>query len=604
MVHTPYDPMEWENDQAPSINKSNLRKIDDELVYLDRTLANDETISNMRFKSVNDALTQNSYDNFLGVYYSEQNAYNVWLVFVPFGSGYIEAGKQYKIYCPYISDGTYTCMTYKVDKTTQTNAYLLTFSGGYATFQFTTITSDTAYIRLTLGTADSFKYGYACLYRANIDSVKKILNDFSTELGQYSDSIEENYEASHIINENLVALTKNSGSYLDSSGGVTSTTAPYYYSDMITVASGEKYHIKGTNIGPAAYFWCMYNGSTKVEISEAGTGASSTMDKDYYLTIPSGVNKLRLCWYGGANNIYCAKLTSQKVSDLINDVGKEISILFVGNSLTQDAIAYLPYVLKQIKPELKYKFYIWYNGGKTLAQQYEYFTNNTPCEIFSEAENVVVWTNYTNSKTMSYILSNYEFDVVCMQEYFNYKSTYTDSDLVDWNNCRDYIVSNYTGGNSLEFISLFHAPLRATATSVFNMLKTGNGLILNKTISQDMIPAGIAIYRALSTSLDNLGDQGHLSPDGTHAQEGLPCLLQTFCVVAWLFDKLGYFQSVYGSPIRITTEIYNMLNVPGPNLGTGVITGTDAENLLAQEVAIKAFKEGKKFVLDNLYVTN
>ena len=117
-----------------------------------------------------------------------------------------------------------------------------------------------------------------------------------------------------------------------------------------------------------------------------------------------------------------------------------------------------------------------------------------------------------------------------------------------------------------------------------------------------MIPAGIAIYRAMSTSLDSLGDQGHLSPDGTHAQEGLPCLLQTFTVVAWLFDKLGYFQSVYGSPIRITTDIYNMLNVPGPNLGTGVITGTDAENLLAQEVAVKAFKEGKKFVLDNIYV--
>jgi len=41
--------------------------------------------------------------------------------------------------------------------------------------------------------------------------------------------------------------------------------------------------------------------------------------------------------------------------------------------------------------------------------------------------------------------------------------------------------------------------------------------------------------------------------------------------------------------------------VPGANLGTGVITGTDAQNLLAQEVAIKAYKEGKQFVIENLF---
>ena len=51
--------------------------------------------------------------------------------------------------------------------------------------------------------------------------------------------------------------------------------------------------------------------------------------------------------------------------------------------------------------------------------------------------------------------------------------------------------------------------------------------------------------------------------------------------------------------MRMTTEIYNSINVPGPNLGTGVITGTDAQNLLAQEVAIKAFKEGKKIIIDS-----
>ena len=281
---------------------------------------------------------------------------------------------------------------------------------------------------------------------------------------------------------------------------------------------------------------------------------------------------------------------------------KEISILFVGNSLTQDGIAYLPYLLKNYYPEIIFKFYIWYIGGYNLGQQYTAFINDDKAAIFSIAENSASWTNYNNSKTMADILTSYTFDIVCMQEYFNYKQSYTVSDLSDWNNCRDYIRSHYTGGNGLEFISLFHAPLRSNADSVFDLTVSGNNLILQQTIADDMIPNGIAVYRALSTALDALGDSGHLSPDGTHTQEGLPCLLQTYVTALWLFDRLGLSRSVYGCPLRMTTDIYTSINVPGPNLGSGVITGTDADNILAQEVAIKAYKEGKYYVENNIFL--
>lgn len=283
---------------------------------------------------------------------------------------------------------------------------------------------------------------------------------------------------------------------------------------------------------------------------------------------------------------------------------KEISILFVGNSLTQDGIAYLPYLLKTYYPEVKFRFYMWYNGALNLNEQYNYFINDKVCDIFSLCANTVSWTNYNSEKKMSEILSSYTFDVVCMQEYFNFKTSYTESDLIDWNNCKDYIASHYTGGNPLEFISLFHAPKRSDATAIFNRTVEGNNLILQKTIAQDMIATGIAVYRALSTELANLGDQGNLSPDGTHTQEGLPCLLQTYVAACWLLDKLGIAKSVYGCPMRMTTDIYNTLNVPGANIGTGVITGTDAQNLLAQEVAIKAYKEGKYYVNNNIFKIN
>lgn len=302
-------------------------------------------------------------------------------------------------------------------------------------------------------------------------------------------------------------------------------------------------------------------------------------------------------------NYYIHRINElQEQIQAIAETSKSISILFVGNSLTQDGIAYLPYMLKTYYPNIDFKFYMWYNGGYTLAQQYTKFVNDETAGIFSVCENAASWTNYNNSKKMSDILTTYTFDVVCMQEYFNYKSSYTVTDLADWNNCRNYIQSHYTGGNGLEFISLFHAPLRESATSVFNLTESGNALILQQTIAQDMIPIGMAVYNALSTELDDLGDEGHLSPDGTHTQEGLPCLLQTYTALCWLFDKLAINKSIYGCPMRMTTEIYQSINVPGPNLGTGVITGSDAQNILAQEVAIQAYKEGKAFVAKNIYL--
>jgi hypothetical protein len=275
---------------------------------------------------------------------------------------------------------------------------------------------------------------------------------------------------------------------------------------------------------------------------------------------------------------------------------KSISILFVGNSLTQDGIAYLPYMLKNYYPEVDFKFYMWYIGGYTLEQQYDVFSSNGKADIFSVAENSQSWTNFNKSKTMASVLSTYKFDIVCMQEYFKLQK---EDFITDWNNCYDYIKSNYTGANDLEFISLFHAPMRGSSYDVDQIYKRtedGNTLILQTTDTKDMIPNGIAVYRALQTDLNTLGDKQQLSPDGVHTQEGLPCLLQTYVTLCWLFDRLGIDKSIYGNPMRMTTEIYKKISVPGANLGSGVITGTEEQNLLAQEIAINAYNEGKEFV--------
>ena len=290
--------------------------------------------------------------------------------------------------------------------------------------------------------------------------------------------------------------------------------------------------------------------------------------------------------------------TLPQLTEMVENAESDVSILVVGNSLAQDGIAYLPYLLKNYYPDIKFNIYLWYIGGATLGDQYSAFSSNTNCDIFSVAENSGRWAS--SQKTMAEVCSNYKFDIVVMQEYFNYKTEYTAADIADWNNCKDYITSHYTGGNGLEFVSLFHAPKRDNVASISALTEEGNAESLQQTISDDMLGNGLGIIFAMNTSLDSLGDAGHLSPDGTHDQEGLPCLIETYVAALWLFDRLGKAHNIYGCPLRITTDVYNDINVPGANPGTGVITGTDAQNLLAQECAIKAYKYAKKFVIDNL----
>ena len=317
--------------------------------------------------------------------------------------------------------------------------------------------------------------------------------------------------------------------------------------------------------------------------------------------VTTGVNSL-----GEGLNVRCRVMDRTDLQNKIDkpefepDSENTLSILFVGNSLTQDGIAYLPYMLKNYYPEINFKIYMWYTGGYTLGQHYSTFTSSGKAGIFSVAENSEKWTNYNGSMTMASVLTNYKFDIVCMQEYFNYKTSYTN--CTDWNSCRNYIVNNYKGGNDLKFISLFHAPLRKEGVDVDEIqqrIANGNALIYKTTVSEDMIPFGIAVYNALKTDLNNLGDWGQLTPDGTHTQEGLPCLLQTYVALEWIFDRWNIDKTVLGNEMRMTTAIYNKIAVPGANLGSGVVTGTDAQYRIAQEVAIAAYKEGKKFLEDN-----
>lgn len=271
------------------------------------------------------------------------------------------------------------------------------------------------------------------------------------------------------------------------------------------------------------------------------------------------------------------------------DNRKSINILFIGNSLTQDAVSYAPMLLRSIAPELHFNIHIYYNGGYTLTQQLTQMNSGGACNIFSICSDNMFWWNRNNSVTMADILDKYSYDIICLQEYFNYMTTYTDADKAAYDGVLTYLKNHHSG--AFKVATLMHPPKRDDIETIYQRTLDGIDWILENTPTESVIPAGTATYMAFSTDLDNLGDQGHLSPDGTHSQEGLPCMLDAYVTALWILRQVAIPKGILGSADRVTAENYPLIEVPGPNLGTGVVVGTEAQYWLAQKIATMAFNK-------------
>lgn len=361
-------------------------------------------------------------------------------------------------------------------------------------------------------------------------------------------------------------------------------------SDYIDIAEYEKIKVFGTTL--IAFYT-----NSKTFISANNTEGDTRFTERTFNT-PLNARYMRISTRLGYKSDVYVGLGNYN----LNYYNKEkISILCVGNSLTHDAMSYVPYVLRTLFPELNFEIHLYVNGGLILNSQYNRFVNNTPAAQYSIATNCETWKTFWSVYTMQDVLSTYKFDIVCLQEYFTSRNDFTQSDLENgWEACVNYITENYAFDNSLKFVSLMPAPVRNNWESqtlhydtetVYNATVKAMKMFLSDTVCENIIPCGMGIYEAMQTQLDLLGDKLHLSQDGLHCQEGIPCLLQAYIAVLFILKCVSQKNSIYASKIKITTAIYETLNVPGNNLGTGVITGTTEENLLAQKIAVMCNKE-------------
>lgn len=114
--------------------------------------------------------------------------------------------------------------------------------------------------------------------------------------------------------------------------------------------------------------------------------------------------------------------------------------------------------------------------------------------------------------------------------------------------------------------------------------------VMGLTGASILFPYGTAVQNLRTTSLKSLGDGTHhnLTIDDAHLQEGIGPLAASYTILLAIFRAMGIPYGLVGEDTRPDSSFITQYNVPGPNIGTGVVGITNANCFLAQVAAEKA----------------
>lgn len=122
-----------------------------------------------------------------------------------------------------------------------------------------------------------------------------------------------------VIDNDIAIILSYQLGYVKSSDGTISSSTTNYYSEMVPVEPGERYHIKGA-VPSAILAIAGYetSSSSTAVVSKSFPGSSGAIDSDF--TIPEGINFIRLCYNGsnGKTSLY-NKTTLTQLDNLQTD---------------------------------------------------------------------------------------------------------------------------------------------------------------------------------------------------------------------------------------------------------------------------------------------
>lgn len=286
---------------------------------------------------------------------------------------------------------------------------------------------------------------------------------------------------------------------------------------------------------------------------------------------------------------------------------KTIKALHIGNSFTEDSMGYVPFLLKEICPNVNFKIGIAIKGACKLAETAAALTGESqilngetiePVDyVFSVSEKGDPW-NLLGSKNIDTIINYEEWDIITVQQ--NGANAFSDFDTYFKPFLPKIVNAIFNKINNpikLGFI-LTHGSYGGTDSEVLKEHWKGTANNVKKVIDSYpfniVFPYGTAVENIRTTSISSLGDTGNLLADNTHLQDGIGCLTAAYANILVFLKLAGYNDiGVLGEKtIRPTKKWLTEKNIRGTNLGTSdtVIGITEANCRIAQISAIQAVK--------------
>lgn len=269
---------------------------------------------------------------------------------------------------------------------------------------------------------------------------------------------------------------------------------------------------------------------------------------------------------------------------------QECNILVIGNSLARDAFCYVPLFIEEICPNHSVNIDIMYVGGNPLSTHWNYI--NDQSALFT-------WDTYDTKtgkwESSPYILAedivtSHHWDIIIFQEGSVRARIYETT--------QPYVSRIINCIKSLQPDAIFAyliIPSRPDGSGFMKDTTSDNEWEMNATTARQLydegiishiIPCGTAIQNARHSPLDNYGDFGHLTYDGRHLQEGIPCVIDAYTATEALMKILNINSTIANSHLRITQKWIWAINVLGRH--GSVIEGSDYDYALAKQCALLA----------------
>lgn len=306
---------------------------------------------------------------------------------------------------------------------------------------------------------------------------------------------------------------------------------------------------------------------------------------------------------------------------------KKIRLLSIGNSYSQDALAYVPFILQNMGVDVDIHIGILMQSSSTTKMHVDNFTQEKAAYNFYYFWGGDSW-HVKSSKTIQWALENYEWDIIIQQ---GVPRSTDHPDSKNNNMLLHNLISNYVD---------YPVKFAWYQTTVRPAIANGNesdsnagvnrseedqlaryqdGVVfaqemMSSDVFEYLIPVGTAVRNARTIpTLDAMGDysnhpkntsgKGYLTAyDGVHLQEGLPCQIAAYTFVMALLDICGYKDySILGETTRVTSEWASRKSIPGPH--GDYIGSTDENCRIAQECVIMAMKHPYE-ITDMNYIIN